>query len=354
MKNRLGIKEIAKIAGVSIGTVDRVLHNRSGVAEKTRDKILTIIKETGYQKNLLASRLKLAASKVFTIALLLPEIKNDWSYWNLPLKGVHKAIDELKEQGISVQVFHFISSKPNTFKTQCNRILQQNFDAVVTVPFLIEESNQFLELAAEQNRPVVFLDSEAPLDHPTNFIRQNSYNAGKVAGRLLYGLAGKEGVYVVMNILTERGIQINNQQRENGFRAFFTENLKGVEVPIFTLNQPLDEKIFIPDDMRPFLKTDKPKGIFVTNSRSYLLPPILNELKVPNTYIIGFDLNQKNLEFLKNDTFQFLINQKPEYQGYAAIKGLYKYLTLKDTSDLNIDIPVEIIVKENIDSYVGW
>jgi LacI family transcriptional regulator len=62
---------------------------------------------------------------------------------------------------------------------------------------------------------------------------------------------------------------------------------------------------------------------------------------------VGFDLNQSNLEYLKSGEISFLINQKPEYQGYSAIKGLYKFLTEKNNEDLNINIPVEIIVKEN-------
>ena len=68
---------------------------------------------------------------------------------------------------------------------------------------------------------------------------------------------------------------------------------------------------------------------------------------ISDTFIVGFDLNKENLALLKTGEISFLINQKPEYQGYIAIKSLYKFLTEKDDSELNIDIPVEIIVKEN-------
>ncbi len=50
--------EIAKRAGVSIGTVDRVLHNRGRVSEETRQRINAIISEEGYQPNPLARHLK--------------------------------------------------------------------------------------------------------------------------------------------------------------------------------------------------------------------------------------------------------------------------------------------------------
>ncbi len=52
-----GVKEIARRANVSIATVDRVIHNRTGVSEKTKKKFNEIIKELDYQPNILASRL---------------------------------------------------------------------------------------------------------------------------------------------------------------------------------------------------------------------------------------------------------------------------------------------------------
>lgn len=52
-----GVKEIARRANVSIATVDRVLHNRVGVALKTKEKIESIIKDMDYKPNILAKRL---------------------------------------------------------------------------------------------------------------------------------------------------------------------------------------------------------------------------------------------------------------------------------------------------------
>ena len=52
------LQEIAQAAGVSTGTVDRVLHNRKGVSQKTKEKIQAIIEENGYEPNLIARQLK--------------------------------------------------------------------------------------------------------------------------------------------------------------------------------------------------------------------------------------------------------------------------------------------------------
>ena len=342
--NNLGIKEIAKLAKVSIGTVDRVLHNRTGVSPATRKKVLQIIKETGYTKNVIASRLKLAARKKIKIAILIPEIKNELSYWKSPQKGIKKAVVELIEQGISIQYFHFNFRHPQSFSEPCTTILSENFDGIITVPFLEKESN---ELLAKATIPVVFLDTERPLVHSANFIRQNSVKAGMVAGRLLHGLVGNKGQYFVVNILNEDGIQINNHQRESGFRDYFAQNFKNEKVAIHTINHPLENDFEITDELKQLFSNKKTKGIFVTNARSFLIPQILKANNILDTFIVGFDLNRENLALLKSGNISFLINQKPEYQGYTAIKSLYKFLTGNDASELNIDIPVEIIVKEN-------
>src|SRR5664279_6289090 len=64
------IKDIARIAGVSIGTVDRVIHNRGEVAEKTRLKVERILKDTNYSPNVMAQVLK--SKRRFHIVSLLP------------------------------------------------------------------------------------------------------------------------------------------------------------------------------------------------------------------------------------------------------------------------------------------
>lgn len=340
----MGIKRIAKLANVSIGTVDRVLHKRGGVSKDTEEKILKIIKETGYQKNLTASRLKLASVKKIKIAVLIPETGEKHSYWKLPKKGISKAVDELKDLGVKVDYFQFGDSS-TSFKKASQQILLKNYDAIVAVPFFEKECNALLKKAIAENIPVVFLDTEIELNHTAHFIRQNSHVAGLVAGRLLHGLVGTAGKYFIVNIINDLGIQVNNKQREDGFRAFFESIDKEVDIKI--INHPLNDAFEVTPEIETWFKGNDLKGIFVTNSRAHLIPGILEEYKVTNTFLMGFDLNKKNLEYLKNDQINFLINQQPKYQGYVAIKSLFNFLTVQDDSELDLEIPVEIIVKEH-------
>jgi len=93
-----GVKEIARRANVSIATVDRVLHNRSGVSEKTKKKINDIIKELDYQPNILASRL--ASKKIISLAVLIPRVSEETDFWEAPMKGITRADSEIKKYGV--------------------------------------------------------------------------------------------------------------------------------------------------------------------------------------------------------------------------------------------------------------
>ena len=73
----VGIKDIARASGVSIGTVDRALHNKTGINAVTRTRVLSLAESMGYRPNLAARHLK--SPKSFNIAVHLPrEIALFW------------------------------------------------------------------------------------------------------------------------------------------------------------------------------------------------------------------------------------------------------------------------------------
>ena len=88
-KRNLTIKDIAQLTKLSNGTVDRVLHNRGGVSQKSYNKVMKVIKDQGYEPNIHASML--AYHKSHTIAVVIPEY-NKGDFWALYQPGLEKAI----------------------------------------------------------------------------------------------------------------------------------------------------------------------------------------------------------------------------------------------------------------------
>src|SRR5687767_10288920 len=133
----VGVKEIARRANVSIATVDRVLHNRSGVSEKTRDLINSIIQEPDYQPNLLARRL--ASRKVIRFAVLIPRTSEETNFWEAPLTGIEEAEAEIKPYGIRLEKFFFDQNDKDSFVQQSRVLLKTEVDGVLFAPSFIEE-----------------------------------------------------------------------------------------------------------------------------------------------------------------------------------------------------------------------
>ena len=85
---RVRIKDIAKMADVSVGTVDRVIHGRSGVSESSRKRVEEILKQLDYQPNMYASAL--ASNKKYTFACLLP-LHEKAEYWTDSVTGAGRS-----------------------------------------------------------------------------------------------------------------------------------------------------------------------------------------------------------------------------------------------------------------------
>ena len=82
------IKDIARMAGVSAGTVDRVLHNRGDVSPQSKAKVQKVLDEIHYQPNVFA--IGLAAKKKYSFICLIPYyIEHD--YWHSVVSGIERA-----------------------------------------------------------------------------------------------------------------------------------------------------------------------------------------------------------------------------------------------------------------------
>src|SRR5664279_6434933 len=85
---RATVKEVARLAGVSIGTVDRVLHDRGEVSADTKAKIDAIVAARGYQPNILARQL--ARNRVYTFRAIITRADQDSGYCSISLADIRR------------------------------------------------------------------------------------------------------------------------------------------------------------------------------------------------------------------------------------------------------------------------
>lgn len=348
MSKKITIKEIAEKAKVSSGTVDRVLHNRGEVSDLTREKVLKIIKEGNYEPNMFARNLVL--NRQYTIVSILPTFSTG-DYWASQDKGIQQAHQELSVFGFNNKIKYFNESDPESFEKEAQEAIEEHPDGILLAPILFQKAKDLAEKCKEKDIPVVIIDSNIPSVKKLSFIGQNAFKSGQLAAKLLEYGKGNDDYYVVT---ISKSTENNNilKQRKEGFLNYFDSH--GIKANIQSWDLYSEKTDFLAQ-LNNLIADFKPGDkIFIPNSRVYLVATILREhYKSLSVLLLGYDLIPKNVKHLKEGTIQFLINQKPEEQGYQAMQLLYKSLVLKQDVHKEVFMPLEIITRENIE-YVSY
>jgi LacI family transcriptional regulator len=343
------LKDIAILSGVSIGTIDRVLHNRGEVAEKTRLKVQKILKETNYSPNVMAQVLK--SKKRFHLVSLLPDPEKDNSFWQKHSIGMTRAVEDLDPFPVSLSQITFDMQSETDFQQKSNIVLKLKPDGILLAPIFKSESIAFCSRLKNENIPFVFIDGFIENTDFLAYIGEDIFQSGRVAGQLIDIVTpGKRDIIiatVARNIVNVH--HLNN--RNNGFLNYFqtTGNNKGEKINV-NIPEPSLESIKVELD-KAFDNNHNIGSIFFTGSRSYLIASYLKEEGIKGISIVGYDLLDLNVQSLKSGIISFLIGQRPEEQSYKGIKKLFEFLSLNKIPEKIEYLPVDIITSENVDYF---
>ena len=335
------LKDIAKLAKVSRGTVDRVIHKRGRVSDHAREKVEQVLNAIDYQPNLIAKSLK--KHKNHLIGAIIPK-DDEGEYWQQCAQGVQRAEIELRQFGISLMYFRYTSTQTD-FEQQLSKAISKDLDALLMVPIYPGPlEHLFLELQ-QSEIPVAFLNLAMPGFGKAIFLGQANKKSGRLAGQLMDNLINDQGKgkMMIMHLGIKSGHSQHLLEKENGFKEYFAEKYAQTSIEVIS-------SINISDiyDLEALLSDLT--GIFVTTSKIHELNAHLKNH--PHIKTIGYDLIPANIESLKNGTVDILLNQNPELQGYNGITSLSDFLLYtKDLPDRKL-FPVDIVVKENADDFI--
>ena len=350
MKKRIRIKDIAKRAGVSTGTVDRVIHKRGNVSKKAEERVLAVMKDLDYEPNLIASTL--AYNRVYRVATLLPDFKDD-PYWEQPKLGVEKAFNVVQYYNLNWEAYFFDIFDTKGFRKKAKALLASAPDALLLAPVFLEQSRELIESCRAAGIPVVKINTNIEEDHSLCYVGQDSYQSGVLAGKLLhFGLKGGESVMII-NLDKETTRAQHLIDKEEGFRDFFSLNfgsdIRVVKREFAAFEDRVQLRAFMLDQFRQLPDLS---GIFVTNSRAYKMLDSLGDAWPGHLKLVGFDLLEPNLQYLREDRLSFLINQNPVQQGYQGIMNLTNHLLMKKEVEPMQYLPLDIVVRENYAYYL--
>ncbi len=333
--------EIAKRAGVSIGTVDRVLHNRGRVSAETRQRIQDIINEEGYQPNPLARHLK--RNRDYRIGVMIPELEKESRYWSLIYKGILKAAEELSAFSFKIEMFNFVRPDRASLVGAFERMTASGCCAFIIAPVMQEETLVML-LGMEEKIPYSFIDSPLPGADPVSTVAQDPFGGGYLAGRMMDLVSHSAGPFAVIRPFTEA---FNLNERARGFNAWFSGKPEIRLLDIVCPEIDMDRTNAILEK----LLNDNPglRGIFAVSSIGHKIVDFIDaQGRKKDITIIGYDLVAENVQYLKDGKIDCLISQRPEEQGRHVLFQLYRKIVLQEEATSMIDMPLDIYFKENL------
>lgn len=337
------LKQIAEMAGVSIGTVHRAIHKNGPVSKENLERIELIIKKLDYKPNIIARTLVKGQS--MRIGVIMPMPEQDGHYWNLPEMGIKEAVRDLQHFHVQARFYFFDKCSESSFVKAGEQALNDDINGLLIAPVQQKAIHKVLDMIPG-NLPYVFFDSNIPGAACLSTIHQNSLNAGYVAAKLMRLYHQKSATISIFRFLPDT-FHIN--QRMRGFQDYLSnqEEIKLIVTDI-PAKYSTNERDRIIENL---LKTEKNlKGIFVADAHTYEVAAYFASVeKTQKISIIGFDLIEANVQFLKKGYIDVLISQHPDLQGYMGIQTLYRYLMLDEKINVETLMPIEIITQENID-----
>ena len=349
MKQRIRITDIALKAGVSAGTVDRVLHNRPGVSAKARKLIEQALSETNYKPNAYASAL--AQNRVYTFVMVLPRHSEE-TYWDEIEEGAQQAVEARHDFGIDVKRLYYTRFDNASFAECSRECLALNPDGVVVAPSTLNNTRMLADGLHENDIPFVVLDSYMPDLRPLSFYGQDPVQSGHFAARMLMLLATGE-TEIMLFKQTKDGQVTSKQQanREVGFRHYMGEHFPAVK--IVELDVPYEASKRETEKLIDAF-FEQHKGIhngIAFNSKAHIVGDYLLRRNKREVQIMGYDMVPKNEFCLRQGSISFLIAQHSFMQGYNSVDALFRAVVLKKKVEPVNYMPIELLTRENVDFY---
>ena len=346
---KIRIKDIAERSGVSVGTVDRVLHNRPNVSKPAREKVEEALKEMNYQPNVYASAL--AYNKSYVFNMLLPQHESE-AYWEEIEQGVKKAIDVRRDFHIDVKLLHYERFNNASFIEKYKECLSSNPNGVIIVPAEIEVTREFTDKLHELQIPFIMLDSYMPDLKPLSFFGQDSFCSGYFAAKMLMLIASNQKDIMLFKQIKDGRVTSKQQvNREVGFRHYTHDHFPNIKITEFCIPFKGTRSEYDSMIKEFFEKHPDVHHCITLNSKAHIIGEYLLRNNIRDIQIMGYDMVAKNAECLRQDSISFLIAQHGYQHGYSCVDTLFKAIVLRKKVQPVNYMPIELLTKENVDFY---
>ena len=336
------------MAGVSPGTVDRILHNRGNVSESARIAVEEVLKKVNYKPNIHITGLSL--KRKYKVVITTPNV-TEGEYWESIHSGIQHALEEYENIHIKCMVHTYNEFDIYSCREVYNKIAGIDADGVIIGLTFKEETAELTRQLDEKGIPYIFVDSTMDNCSPLAFFTSDHYMCGYLMAKLITSII-PDGSDIGMFEAVRIGIQSANTSmlRKRGFHDYLKEHditNTILKIP-YSVMEPEKNDAWMSEF---FQRQHTILGVVFFNSRGGVLADYLARNGIKNIHLIGVDLTASNVMGLRNGYIDFLIGQEPEHQGFLAMKTLIEYLVYRRPVKVQNHVQLDILTRETIDYY---
>lgn len=336
----VSIKDIAEALNISIGTVDRALHGRRGVSEKTKARVLKMAEQMGYKPNLAAQALKL--NRRISIGVVLPK---HISYFFDPLRaGIRAAANAAIGSQICLE-FHEYPRIGSGDIEALEAAHARKYDGLIFLPGDIQRFSPLIRKISRSGTPMMCVGSDAPDTGRIGSVSAHAYISGSIAAELLaHKLPRKANVAILTGELST----LDHAEKLSGFAATLA-----IQAPHLTLMPTLEGHEKPKEAYRQALtlmrQKDRPEGLYLSTANSIAVIEALEELGLlGKVQVVATDLFQELATLIKSNKVLATLYQRPFTQGKVAFENLVAYLTRGTLETPVVQLAPHIVLRSNL------
>ena len=339
MVKKVTIKDLATALDVSIGTVDRALHNRPGINAETRERVLAQAKIMGYETNLIAR--SLSRKHQLRIGCVFPA---EYRFYPDIEAGINAAYESLVDHNVQI-----ISMKTERLadgkEADCvYRLLDIGIHGLAICPGHRSLLNDAIDEVVDAGIPVVTIATDAPESKRLTCVSTDSFNNGQIAGDLMVNLLNQGGRVAIINGYWE---VTDHSEKVRGFMDAI--NLEGYGIEVVDIIETGDDPDIAFEETKALLNRDI-DGIYVNTASATLGcgRALAESQQFRDIRLLGTDLLKDSIPYIEQGIVRAVIFQDPFMQGYRAIRILFDAITTNRSYGPTDFMRPTIITKHNI------
>lgn len=339
----VGIKDIAQALGISIGTVDRALHQRPGINSMTRARVLKMAKTLGYRPNVAARHLKL--NKRLAISVHLP--REIASFFEALREGIQEAAAPFQD---SIELrFRTYPRLGDGDIDLFAEALDQKSNGIILVPGHPADLKPWIRKAARNHVPVVCVATDAPGTERLTAVSSDSYTSGAMVAELLTRCAQRRGEIIVV---TGDLSTVDHAEKVRGLREFLAKMNSPLEVAAVVEAHDSSDEAYAMTKEALSIRSNL-SAVYVSTANSM---PVLRAMQdaenLSNALVITTDLFPSLIPLIRSGQVLATIYQRPRAQGRLAFRSMYQFLVEGTCPPSRHRLPAHIIMQSNLDLFL--